>query len=85
MPKIAVTVNTCHMENQINDPFFKCIVLTTLVCGVMFATNRPTQLASTQRNHDRLRSTVAGNVRANPTAPNPLKSISRKPVIPNGN
>jgi hypothetical protein len=73
------------MENQINDPFFKCIVLTTLVCGVMFVTNRPTQLAGNHHNHDRSRATVAGNVRANPTAPNPLKSISRKPVIPNDN
>jgi hypothetical protein len=64
------------MENQIDDPFFKLIVLATLVCGILFVTNQPSpsSVGKDARQH-RAQSSI-GNTLA-PTLKYHLKSAKQ--------
>jgi hypothetical protein len=63
------------MENQIDDPFFKLIVLATLVCGILFVTNQPNPSVGNARQH-RAQSSL-GNSHLVPTLKYHLKSAKQ--------
>lgn len=58
-----VSYLNCDMENQIDDPVFKMIVLAAIGCGIMFIVNEPpaSSLGKDARHHRVHPSSLKGN------------------------
>jgi hypothetical protein len=63
------------MENQIDDPLFKMIVLATIGCSILFITNQPTaSIGKAAKHHRAQQSSVKANSQLAPVLKYQLKS-----------
>jgi hypothetical protein len=63
------------MENQIDDPLFKMIVLATIGCSILFITNQPNTSIGKGNKHQAVQqSSVKANSQLAPTLKYQLKS-----------
>jgi hypothetical protein len=62
------------MENQMDDPLFKLIVLATIGCSILFVTNQPTASIGKDARHQSTQSSVKGKSHLAPTVKYHVKS-----------
>jgi hypothetical protein len=55
------------MENQIDDPLFKIIVLATIGCSILFVTNQPPASIGKNAKHPAHQSSVKASSQLAPT------------------
>jgi hypothetical protein len=55
------------MENQIDDPLFKIIVLATIGCSILFITNQPPASIGKNAKHPAHQSSVKASSQLAPT------------------